>query len=259
MASISKNLERAVGRSINIPTGTDLIALLYTMGSEDRYYTPDITRLTNTNGLPVVSTWYNFTCDDLDPTNKRIYASHAQGYHYVATITNSGISKWALEFSDNTYPIGIPIPFPGTTPPLGYALCNGQSFNTTSYPKLATVYPTGVIPDLRGEFIRGWDNGRGVDASRALLSFQDEMFKSHGHTDQGASLRFGGQPTGLSPGTSGSIFAKVYAHTNDGYSFVSSRADGSWGVGGGGLTSNSTGGAETRPRNVAYNYIVRMA
>ena len=50
---------------------------------------------------------------------------------------------------------------------------NGQRFDTRRYPKLAQKYPSGVLPDLRGEFIRGWDNGRNVDAGRALLSAQD--------------------------------------------------------------------------------------
>ena len=42
----------------------------------------------------------------------------------------------------------------------------------TQYPKLALKYPSGQLPDLRGEFIRGWDNERGIDADRELLSTQ---------------------------------------------------------------------------------------
>lgn len=259
MASISKNLERAVGRSINIPTGTDLVALFYTMGSEDRYYTPDITRLTNTNGLPVVSTWYNFTCDDIDPTNKKIYASHAAGYQYVANITIGGISKWVLEFTDNTYPVGVPIPFPGTTPPLGYALCNGQSFNTTSYPKLATVYPTGVIPDLRGEFIRGWDNGRGIDVTngtaRSILSWQSGTYIAvdpintdsgfvgvHGVTNQNEVYKFNGDPYVAQPADTAILHQFTTSSTT-----INKVAIG------------SPNTIVSRPRNIAYNYIVRMA
>lgn len=251
MASISKNLERAVGRSINIPTGTDLVALFYTMGSEDRYYTPDITRLTNTNGLPVVSTWYNFTCDDIDPTNKKIYASHAAGYQYVANITIGGISKWVLEFTDSTYPVGVPIPFPGTTPPLGYALCNGQSFDKTSYPKLATVYPTGVIPDLRGEFIRGWDNGRLVDSGRSLLSSQlDGAPNITGVVSNMVNI-IGAAPSGALTATATGTNSN--AVTGSSSSIFNIAIDAS--------RSSSIYGRSTelRPRNVAYNYIVRMA
>ena len=69
--------------------------------------------------------------------------------------------------------IGIPIPYPLSTVPTGCLAMNGQRFDTRRYPKLAQKYPSGQLPDMRGEFIRGLDNGRGVDAGRALLSTQD--------------------------------------------------------------------------------------
>ena len=68
--------------------------------------------------------------------------------------------------------IGIPIPYPLSTVPTGCLAMNGQRFDTRRYPKLAQKYPSGQLPDMRGEFIRGWDNGRGVDAGRELLSVQ---------------------------------------------------------------------------------------
>ena len=68
--------------------------------------------------------------------------------------------------------IGIPIPYPLSTVPTGCLAMNGQRFDTRRYPKLAQIYPSGQLPDMRGEFIRGWDNGRGVDGNRALLSDQ---------------------------------------------------------------------------------------
>ena len=68
--------------------------------------------------------------------------------------------------------IGIPIPHPLSTVPTGCLAMNGQRFDTRRYPKLAQIYPSGQLPDMRGEFIRGWDNGRGVDGNRALLSDQ---------------------------------------------------------------------------------------
>ena len=68
--------------------------------------------------------------------------------------------------------IGIPIPYPLSTVPTGCLAMNGQRFDTRRYPKLAQKYPSGQLPDLRGEFIRGWDNGLGVDENRALLSVQ---------------------------------------------------------------------------------------
>lgn len=68
--------------------------------------------------------------------------------------------------------IGIPIPYPLSTVPQGCLAMNGQRFDKLRYPKLALIYPSGTLPDMRGEFIRGLDNGRGVDGNRALLSDQ---------------------------------------------------------------------------------------
>ncbi|XJF29144.1 tail fiber protein (plasmid) [Escherichia coli] len=67
-------------------------------------------------------------------------------------------------------PVGVPVPWPSATPPTGWLKCNGAAFSSEKYPNLAKAYPTNKLPDLRGEFIRGWDDGRGVDAGRALLS-----------------------------------------------------------------------------------------
>lgn len=69
--------------------------------------------------------------------------------------------------------IGIPIPYPLSSVPTGCLAMNGQRFDKARYPKLVQKYPSGQLPDLRGEFIRGLDNGRGVDTGRALLSTQD--------------------------------------------------------------------------------------
>lgn len=77
--------------------------------------------------------------------------------------------------------IGVPIPYPLSTVPTGCLAMNGQRFDTRRYPKLAQKYPSGQLPDMRGEFIRGWDNGRGVDTGRALLSAQGDAFQDHVH------------------------------------------------------------------------------
>ncbi len=78
-------------------------------------------------------------------------------------------------------PVGVPVPWPSATPPTGWLKCNGATFSSEMYPKLAKAYPTNKLPDLRGEFIRGWDDGRGVDAGRALLSIQTGMLEKHRH------------------------------------------------------------------------------
>ncbi|WP_311395920.1 tail fiber protein, partial [Escherichia coli] len=69
-------------------------------------------------------------------------------------------------------PVGVPVPWPTATPPAGWLKCDGRAFTKEQYPVLARVYSTLRLPDLRGEFIRGWDDGRKVDTGRKLLSAQ---------------------------------------------------------------------------------------
>lgn len=78
----------------------------------------------------------------------------------------------------HSLPIGIPQPWPTTTPPQGWLKCNGWKFDKNKYPKLAQVYPSGNLPDLRGEFIRGWDDGKGTDPSRGILSWQGDAIRN---------------------------------------------------------------------------------
>ncbi|SQZ39870.1 tail fiber protein [Escherichia coli] len=78
-------------------------------------------------------------------------------------------------------PVGVPVPWPSATPPTGWLKCNGAAFSSEMYPNLAKAYPTLKLPDLRGEFIRGWDDGRGVDAGRGILSIQGWLTGSHYH------------------------------------------------------------------------------
>uniref|UniRef100_UPI003D766C3C tail fiber protein n=4 Tax=Escherichia coli TaxID=562 RepID=UPI003D766C3C len=60
----------------------------------------------------------------------------------------------------STLPVGVPVPWPSSRPPEGWLQCNGAAFTRTKYPKLAVAYPDLRLPDLRGEFIRGWDDLR---------------------------------------------------------------------------------------------------
>ncbi|MCC8422931.1 phage tail protein [Photorhabdus thracensis] len=79
-------------------------------------------------------------------------------------------------------PVGIPLPWPIDIPPNGWVKCNGAIFDKSLYPKLAEAYPDGKLPDLSGEFIRGWDDARGIDSGRQLLSIQVDVFKRHNHS-----------------------------------------------------------------------------
>ncbi|HFJ7178339.1 TPA: phage tail protein, partial [Escherichia coli] len=97
-------------------------------------------------------------------------------------IKSDGTVQTALENlglgEGSALPVGVPVPYPLATPPTGWMKCNGSSFNKTLLPALAAVYPSGVLPDLRGEFIRGWDDGRGVDVGRALMSAQGDAMRN---------------------------------------------------------------------------------
>ncbi|EHZ3659687.1 tail fiber protein [Escherichia coli] len=151
-------------------------------------------------------------------------------------------------------PVGVPVPWPTATPPAGWLQCNGATFTKEQYPVLARVYPTLRLPDLRGEFIRGWDDGRKVDTGRALLSSQSGMIEKHRHivvANDGYDTKDEWELA--------AIFKKTYTQgrgldaTNTGGSLTPSPTLHSRG------SIGNTGGSETRPRNIAFNYIVRAA
>lgn len=120
----------------------------------------------------------------------QIYIAHSTYRIYIRNINNSG--GWASWFrmdgrdklnnSDFTnfknLLVGIPFPYPLSAVPSGCLAFNGQAFNKATYPELAKKYTSGKLPDLRGEFIRGWDNGRGVDSGRGLLSGQGDAIRN---------------------------------------------------------------------------------
>ncbi|WP_329505908.1 phage tail protein [Haemophilus parainfluenzae] len=156
--------------------------------------------------------------------------------------------------------IGIPIPYPLSTVPTGCLAMNGQRFDKTHYPKLALKYPSGQLPDMRGEFIRGWDNGRGVDVRRTLLSAQgdairnitggsDNILKSKTTANRGA---FSGSETDWRPTLADRSTNLNSINTGDSYVYKEMNIgfDASRVV----PTAN-----ENRPRNIAYHYICLAA
>ena len=148
-------------------------------------------------------------------------------------------------------PVGVPVPWPLATPPTGWLKCNGAPFSAAQYPKLALAYPSLALPDLRGEFIRGWDDGRGIDAGRKILSAQGDAIRNIvGH---------------ISCVRRGSVFSDL----NDG----AFRYDSNWStkIKGDGVEDDWGSvvsfdasrvvptAPENRPRSIAFNYIVRAA
>ncbi|GDT60726.1 phage tail-collar fiber domain-containing protein [Escherichia coli] len=144
-------------------------------------------------------------------------------------------------------PVGVPVPWPSATPPTGWIKCNGAPFSAAQYPELAKVYPALKLPDLRGEFIRGWDDGRGVDSGRVVLTGQSQSVQQHTHD---LSMAYSSDPDymnrlGDTPNSDMiAIKYMVNAITFNGSGWVYVKA-------------NDSTGAETRPRNLAFNYIVR--
>ncbi|WP_077782734.1 tail fiber protein [Escherichia coli] len=149
-------------------------------------------------------------------------------------------------------PVGVPVPWPSATPPTGWLKCNGAAFSAEEYPELAKVYPTNKLPDLRGEFIRGWDDGRNVDSGRALLSQQsDAMQKISGtvtDNSMGASASGSGAIT-----ITGEAGITYYASATESSSYIYYKTIG--------IDSSLVARTanENRPRNIAFNYIVRAA
>ncbi|MVW05568.1 phage tail protein [Escherichia coli] len=148
-------------------------------------------------------------------------------------------------------PVGVPVPWPSATPPTGWLKCNGAAFSSEKYPNLAKAYPTNKLPDLRGEFIRGWDDGRGIDSGRNLLSAQNDAIQnivgSFGRTqlfrDVLSSGPFSQHGQVLSTGLKETEIIEGYGSYN--WTFDASRS--------------VRTASETRPRNIAFNYIVRAA
>ncbi|QSX53805.1 tail fiber protein [Escherichia coli] len=168
-------------------------------------------------------------------------------------IKSDGTVKTALENlglgEGSALPVGVPVPWPSATPPTGWLKCNGAAFSAEEYPELAKVYPTNKLPDLRGEFIRGWDDGRGVDAGRQLLSSQGDAIRNiEGFADGGIGMSFDAIRGAFYD--AGTRSARMPNNTTtidktDDLGFDASRVV---------PTAN-----ENRPRNIAFNYIVRAA
>jgi microcystin-dependent protein len=205
---------------------------------------------------------------------------------------------------NSTVPGGIPtgtvVPFASTTTPSGWILCDGGLYGRTSgdpspqpnlFSVIGTTYGVGdglttfAVPDLRGMFVRGFDNGSGIDPLRAFGSQQADAFKSHNHSGNtglfndvhthsfngttgvdspdhthSTTYRNNAESTGLgSPAATGgnldtASYASGGASTRHTHAFSGTTASGGSNHQ---HTIASDGQTETRPINVAMNYIIK--
>ncbi|EKZ2301704.1 phage tail protein [Escherichia coli] len=153
--------------------------------------------------------------------------------------------------------IGVPFFWPSAAMPntvisewsdMVFLKFNGASFSAAVYPKLAQVFPGLTLPEARGEFPRIWDDGRGVDSGRALLSTQVDAIRNitgevgfvqyFGNTTNSGALYSGGAQnlTNLQPGGSTVAQSILFSAGKDPSVSIAN---------------------ENRPRNIAFNFLVR--
>ncbi|MEB3842500.1 phage tail-collar fiber domain-containing protein [Pseudomonas guariconensis] len=162
----------------------------------------------------------------------------------------------ALLLTASALPVGGILPFPRGVVPAGYLELDGSVQKIATFPDLAAYLagafnkgdePAGYfrLPDGRGEFLRGWDHGRGVDAGRAVGSAQSDSLKAHSH--------------GLVMHRSSGLNGTPMPNVNTGNNSIPFNANG----GSSNYTTITTGrvesdgGDETRPRNLAVMWCIK--
>ncbi|EBA8528668.1 phage tail protein [Salmonella enterica] len=208
------------------------------------------------NNDPKFSTTINNALSGKQPLDETL--THLSGKDVAGLLAYLGLGE------GSALPVGVPVPWPSATPPTGWLKCNGAAFSAEEYPELAKAYPTNKLPDLRGEFIRGWDDGRGMDTGRAILSAQGDAIRNiYGEfktvNTENYSIwesvgSFKGAVVSLNPSTNNSYFSLIR-------SMVTERTDGAVypkviGLDASRIVPTAN---ENRPRNIAFNYIVRAA
>lgn len=144
-------------------------------------------------------------------------------------------------------PIGTIIAFYGSVAPYGYLPCSGQTVSSSTFPSLVTFLggtTSATLPDLRGEFLRGWDNGRGVDTGRAIRTWQVDLFASHNHAPGSGQAGF---MANTFPTATGRATVSSGTGALESYLGVPNQLS----------TTASTGGTETRPRNISVLYCIK--
>ncbi|VVO24984.1 hypothetical protein PS718_04520 [Pseudomonas fluorescens] len=150
----------------------------------------------------------------------------------------------ALIAKASALPVGSIVAFPVDAPPPGFLELDNSVKSSATYPDLSAYLggkfnkgDEGVgnfrLPEARGEFLRGWDHGRGVDVGRAMGSRQADEIKAHAHATVYELV------TDLfAAGTVTRNFVQDFGTQNN-------------------VQTNAAGGAETRPRNIAVMWCIK--
>ncbi|EKI9441885.1 TPA: phage tail protein [Escherichia coli] len=188
------------------------------------------------NNDPKFSTTINNALSGKQPLDETL--THLSGKDVAGLLAYLGLGEGAPA-------IGVPFFWPSAAMPntvidswssMVFLKFNGAKFSATDYPVLAKVFPSLVLPEARGDFIRIWDDGRGADSGRALLSWQAAT----------ALSQFGGN------------YPEGSGHSIDNHDGISAHHPGFSRFQ---YTSNSVGDGvnfiAVRPRNIAFNFLVR--
>lgn len=217
--------------------------------------------VSNNSGASAPSTTYANQWWYDTATNKLKFRNEAN----TAWVEIGEINQTSNTFSGGM-PSGAVQAFAMSTAPNGWLKCNGQAVSRTTYAALfsaiGTTYGSGDgsttfnLPDLRGEFVRGWDDSRGVDSGRTMGSTQDDAM-------QQITGSFGILNRGGSAGTNEIIKSKNGAFSDGGDFSAGEGWQGEAGIRGNIIDFDSADSpdartaAETRPRNIAMNYCIK--
>ncbi|MDT3418825.1 microcystin-dependent protein [Pseudomonas protegens] len=185
---------------------------------------------------------------------------------YTKSVTYTKAEIEALLKNMSALPVGAMVPFPKGTVPAGFLEVDGSVQSAATYPDLAaylgTMFNTGGegagnfrLPETRGEFLRGWDHGRGVDVGRNLSGYQLDQMQGHVHEYLYKSNRSGDSaifPEGYAVSAAGSganLATSVPADAVNIKFIGKPLVDGTNGA--------PRTGSETRPRNLAVMWCIK--
>ncbi len=135
-----------------------------------------------------VSDWV-FHCGTAEDNLHKYFSVNGNITGNIVT-ANQFLTMDGVNLAETGVPVGVPLPWPTDTAPSGYAIMAGQGFDKAAYPKLAAAYPSGVLPDMRGQTIKGKPA-----TGRDVLSTEADGIKSHTHGASSNSVDLGTKTT----------------------------------------------------------------